>query len=125
MNFAYFYNSLPENVVTTKMQLFRRADFVIRIPLSFYAHLHIGANLNKANGKSLVLSTKWRPLSVYLSYGKMDLKSWYNPKFPKLFASRQTPFLFACLLFMVAAMAADLIILDRSLLTLHENIMYH
>ena len=30
-------------------------------------------------------------------------------------------FLFACLLFMVASMAADLIILNRSLQTLHEK----
>ena len=46
--------SLPENhkVLTTKMQLFRRAHFVITFPISFYAHVHILCQLEQNNRKT-------------------------------------------------------------------------
>ena len=46
--------SLPENhkVVTKKMQLFRRAVFVITFPVSFYAHVQILCQLEQNNYKT-------------------------------------------------------------------------
>ena len=50
---AEFCRLLPENhkVVTTKLQLFRRAHFVITFPISFYAHVHILCQLEKITAK--------------------------------------------------------------------------
>ena len=50
----FMNNTLPENhkVVTTKMQLFRRAHFVITFPISFYALAHILCQLEQNNRKT-------------------------------------------------------------------------
>ena len=74
---------LPENpkVVTTKMQLFRRADCKITFPKSFYAHVHILCQLEPNNCKTTKFYLPSGTLCQYnLSYRKMDLKSRYNPK---------------------------------------------